>query len=180
MPKMLFETALRFMKLQPGLTAKQAVAKAKKQNPMLANLDTKELERKLEEQAAKDAAKANPTAAAKPAGPAPGVYFIRRSDNEYLTLQGGNPSPGKPVEVERFRAEPAQQRQVEMAGTDGSGTTHTLCNLAVPTYLGYDGKPQANMMNRGPGPAAAAHHYRPRTLRQTNDAPCTPPDMALP
>ncbi|MDV5142868.1 hypothetical protein R1T08_00630 [Streptomyces sp. SBC-4] len=140
------------MRLQ-GLTPKQAVARAKQQFPGASGLDTAELERKLEAEAAKDAAKTKTkteTGAAGPAAPVNGGHYaIRRSDQEYLTLQNGDRTAGTPAVVFAPAGRPDQHWELKVLETAAGAVTCTLRNLAGGSFLGYEEDPDADVLTGG-------------------------------
>ncbi|MFE5711801.1 hypothetical protein ACFQ7J_13420 [Streptomyces sp. NPDC056501] len=172
LPKLVFEAALKLMRLQ-GLTPQQAVARAKQQFPGASGLDTKELERKLEAEAAKDAAKNKTGAAAGTAVPVTaGHYAIRRSDEEYLTLQNGDRTAGTPTVVFAPAGNPAQRWELKVLEAAAGTTTCTLRNLAGGSFLGYEEEPDADVLTGGfPEPVTWALSPGPDARRFTIAVP---------
>ncbi|MFF4185440.1 hypothetical protein ACFYZ9_19810 [Streptomyces sp. NPDC001691] len=109
LPQMVFEAALKLMRLQ-GLTAKQAITKAKSTIPGAAAIDTKDLEKKLEAEAF------------KPMAITPGAYMIENVHYGAPMAYGGR-DPNAPEGTEDAAA--AFRDEAREGGPVTSGVTNT-------------------------------------------------------
>ncbi|MFI9741130.1 hypothetical protein [Streptomyces sp. NPDC052494] len=103
---------------------------------------------------------------------AAGHYAIRRSDEEYLTLQNGDRTAGTPAVVFAPVGNPDQRWELKVLEAAAGTTTCTLRNLAGGSFLGYEEEPDADVLTGGfPEPVSWALSPGPDARRFTIAVP---------